>query len=82
MTQFLLWCKDNLPAETEPSHLEAQLRLAFQVLSEQSRPPAFESVTISTAPPNSEGRIPVNISIIPDGSVLASRQAIEMGLYW
>jgi len=82
VTQFLLWCKDNLPAETEPSILEAQLRLAFQVLSEQSRPPAFESVTISTGRPDSEGRIPVNFSIVPSGSVLPSRQSIEMGLHW
>ena len=82
MTQFLFWCKDNLPAETEPSILETQLRLAFQVLSEQSRPPAFESVTISTGRPNGEGRIPVNISIVPSGSVLPSRQPIEMTLDW
>jgi hypothetical protein len=82
MTQFLFWCKDNMPAETEPSILETQLRLAFQVLSEQSRPPAFESVTISTGRPNGEGRIPVNISIVPSGSVLPSRQPIEMTLDW
>jgi len=82
LSQFLLWCKDNLPSETEPSMLETQLRLSFQVLNEQNRPPAFESVTISTGPPNGEGRIPVNILIIPSGSLLPSRQTIEMGINW
>jgi type VI secretion system protein ImpC len=82
MTQFLLWCKDNLPAETEPSALESQLNLAFQVLSEQSRPPAFESVIIATGQPDGEGRIPVNISIIPSATVLPSRKLIEIGLNW
>ncbi len=82
MTQFLLWCKDNLPAETEPAILQTQLKLAFQVLSEQSRPPAFESVTIFTGPPDNEGHIPITISIVPSGSVLPSRQPIEMMLDW
>lgn len=82
VTQFLLWCKDNLPSETNPEALQAQLRLAFQVMSEQTQPSGFESMDISTGQPNDQGRIPVHIAVTPSSTVLPSRQPIEMDLDW
>jgi type VI secretion system protein ImpC len=82
LTQFLIWCQDHLPAETDPTHLETQLRLAFQVLSEQSRPQAFDEVTIRAGRPAPDGRIPVHFSIVPNHSLLPSRQAIVLELNW
>lgn len=82
ITQFVFWCKDNLPAETDAAGLQIQLKLAFQVLSEQSRPSAFESADISVGRPNDEGRFPVHIAIVPNASLLPSRQPVEMHLTW
>lgn len=82
LTQFLLWCQEHLPAEDDPARLETQLRLAFQVLSEQSRPQAFAEVTIRARQPGSDGRIPVFFSIVPDRSVLPSQQPLTLELNW
>lgn len=82
VTQFVLWCKDNLPAETNPAALETQLRLAFQVFSEQSRPPGFEDVRIKAGLCNDQGRIPVEIVVTPASFVLPSQEPIEMNLDW
>ena len=82
LAQFLLWCREHLPAEDDPARLETQLRLAFQVLGEQSRPPAFAEVTIRAHQPGSDGRLPVHFSIVPDRSVLPSRQPLVLELNW
>ncbi len=82
VTQFLLWCKDNLPSETNPEALQTQLRLAFQVMSEQSQPHGFDAMDISTGQPDGQGRIPVHIAVTPSSAVLPSRQPIEMNLDW
>ncbi len=82
VTRFVLWCKDNLPAETEPSALEMQLGLAFQVLSEQSRPPAFASAAITAGQPDDAGRIPVRITVTPSAVILPSKQKIQLEMNW
>lgn len=82
VTRFVLWCKDHLPDERDPAMLETQLKLAFQVFSEQSSPSGFESVALSTGKPDGEGRIPLHIKIVPAASVLSTRQAVEMTLNW
>ncbi len=82
VTAFLLWCRDNLPEETAPEALQAQLRLAFQVFSEQSRPAGFESIGIDTGPRNAQGKIPLTVALKPAAAVLASQQKIELELNW
>ena len=82
LAQFLIWCQENLPAEDDPARLETQLRLAFQVLSEQSRPPAFAEVTVRAHQPASDGRIPVHFSIMPDHSILSSREPLVLEVNW
>ena len=82
VTQFVLWCKDNLPAETNPQTLATQLRLAFQVFSEQSRPPGFDHVRIEAGQQDDQGRIPVEIAVTPAAFVLPSQEPIEMNLDW
>ena len=82
VTQFILWCKDNLPAETDPTALALQLRLAFQVFNEQSSPQGFESYDIQADSPKPDGRIPVRISVIPSPVFLPSRTPIEMYMDW
>ena len=82
LIRFLLWCRDNLPAETEPATLKMQLGLAFQVLGEQSELPAFDSVDVAADPPDGSGKIPVRIVIVPSPTVLPSKRIIELGINW
>jgi hypothetical protein len=82
VTRFVLWCKDNLPAENDPSALATQLRLAFQVFSEQSTPNGLESFTISTGTISPDGHIPLRISVMPSTAFLPRRTPIEMQLDW
>lgn len=82
VTQFVLWCKDNLPAENDPAALETQLRLAFQVFSEQSTPNGLDSFVISSEPTNAEGKIPLTISVTPSAAFLPGRTSIELNLDW
>jgi hypothetical protein len=82
VTRFILWCKDNLPAETSNIALQTQLKLAFQIFSEQSRPPGFASMDITTHSPDADGRIPVTLSVIPAAAILPSREPIELNLAW
>jgi predicted component of type VI protein secretion system len=82
VTQFVLWCKDNLPAENDPSALETQLRLAFQVFSEQSTPNCLDYYTISSKGTNEEGRIPLTISVTFSAAFLPGQPPIELNLDW
>ena len=82
VTAFVFWCQDNLPAENNPAALETQLRLAFQVFSERSRPAGFDGIEISASHPNAEGKIPVRLALQPAPSILPGRQMIEMALDW
>ncbi len=82
VTQFLLWCKDNLPSETDPAALETQLRLAFQLFSQQSRPPGLEAIDILVDQPTKAGKLLVHVAVTPAPSVLPGRQPIELNLDW
>lgn len=82
VTQFVLWCKDNLPAENDPPALETQLRLAFQVFSEQSTPNGIDSYIISAKPTNAEGKIPLTISVTFSAAFLPGQTPIELNLDW
>ena len=82
ITQFVLWCKDNLPDERDPDMLEVQLKLAFQVFSEQSSPAGLESVEIGTSPPDGENRILLQIKVTPSRSILSTGQPVELTLNW
>ena len=82
VTAFVLWCRDNLPVEDNPSALQTQLRLAFQVFSERSRPPGFERIEISAGIPNAEGKIPVHLALEPASTILPGGRKIEMTLDW
>lgn len=82
VTRLVLWCKDNLPAETSEISLQTQLKMAFQVFSEQSQPPGFADVAITTQPPGADGRIPVTFHITPAASILPNQQAITLNIEW
>lgn len=82
VTRLVLWCKDNLPAETSEVSLQTQLKLAFQVFSEQSQPPGFADVAITTRTPGKDGRIPVSFHITPAAAILPNQEAITLNIDW
>ena len=82
VTRLVLWCKDNLPAETSEVSLQTQLKLAFQVFSEQSSPPGFEEVNITAQAPGADGRIRVTFRITPAAAILPGQTPITLNLDW
>jgi predicted component of type VI protein secretion system len=82
VTAFILWCKDNLPAQTEPTALVAQLEKVFRAFSEQSRPPGFEAIDISAGPLDDNARIPIHVSLTPAAGILSGQRKIELALNW
>ena len=82
VTRLVLWCKDNLPPETGEVALQTQLKLAFQVFSEQSRPPGFASVDITTEPAGKDGRIPVTFHVTPASAILPSQEPLTLNIAW
>jgi type VI secretion system protein ImpC len=81
-TQFILWCKDQLPAATNTTILQAHLEDALRLFSDRSRPPGFARMTVTTGPADTAGRIPVHLALMPDPAVLPGSLVIEMGLDW
>jgi len=82
VTQFVLWCKDHLSAESNPDHLKQQLSSALTIFSQQSDPSAFSSMEIETQPMDPEGRIPVVIRLTPAVAILPGTQPIELQINW
>jgi predicted component of type VI protein secretion system len=82
VSQFLLQCKELLPAENDPAALETQLRLAFQIFSERSNPPGLAEVQISAGAPDTNGKMALRVQLTPHASVLKSRQPIELAFSW
>ncbi len=81
-TQFILWCKDHLPAQLGPDELRHQLEEALRQFSARSKPPGFEKIAVSTDVANPEGRIPVHFVLTPHPSVLPGNQVIELRMDW
>jgi type VI secretion system protein ImpC len=82
VTRFLLWCRENLPVEKSASDLEMQLRLAFQVFSERSRPPGLATIEIEAGALDDDGRLPVRIVVTLSAAALAGEPPIELQLNW
>lgn len=82
VAQFLGWCREHLPVDGTAADLEFQLRLAFQVFSERSRPPGLAEVHVAVRAPNEEGRLPVRIAVTPAAHVLQGEAPIEMEIHW
>ncbi len=81
-TQFVLWCKDHLPTETNPAELKAQLEKAFLLFSNQSTPPGFEHIEITVQSTNMQGRLPVHITLTPQSFVVTNQKQIELHIDW
>ncbi len=83
-TQFILWCKDHLPAEIAPDDLKRQLESYLTRFSEQSDPPLFSSIVIDieTQATQAESGIPLTIQLMPAAAFLQNRRPIELRLNW
>jgi type VI secretion system protein ImpC len=82
ITQLVLWCRDHFEKGLGGSDLETSLRQAFRVFWEKSGHVGPESLEVSAGQPDSDGRIPIRISLEPSGEILLSRKQVELNFMW
>jgi type VI secretion system protein ImpC len=82
ITQLVLWCRDHFEKGLKGSDLEAELGKAFSLLLESSGHSDPESLEIRTGKPDSDGRIPIRISLEPSREILPSRKRVELNFMW
>jgi predicted component of type VI protein secretion system len=82
ITQLVLWCRDHFEKGLGGTDLETSLRQAFRVFWEKSGHVGPESLEISADQPDSDGRIPIRISLKPLREILPSRQGVELNFMW
>ena len=58
------------------------MRQAFRVYWEKSGHLGPESLEVSAGQPDSDGRIPIRISLEPSREILPSRKQIELNFMW
>ncbi len=81
ITQFLLWCKDNLRADIEPANIERDLREAFSLYWGRVGHPKPEGLEVS-ASPGPDDRIPLRITLKPSRQILPTGEKVEMEFVW
>ena len=82
VTQFIIWCQDNLSSALEPGELEQSLKNAAARFFEKGGFDGAEHLEIKTGPPAENNRIPVHFSIKPKRRVLTSGRKVEMDILW
>ena len=82
VSQFIRWCREHLPVDRTPADLQFQLKLAFQVFSERSRPAGLAEVRVDAQTPDEAGCLPVRVLITPTMEVLPGEDPIELQLNW
>ena len=82
ITQLVLWCRDHFEKGLGGSDLEDLLRKAFRAFWEKSGHIGPESLEISAGQPDSDGRIPIRISLEPSREILPSRKQVELNFIW
>ena len=82
ITQLVLWCRDHFEKGSGGSDLEDLLRQAFRVFWEKSGHVGPESLEVSAGQPDSDGRIPIRISLEPSREILPSRKQVELNFMW
>ncbi len=82
VTQFLLWCRDNLAPDLSGQSLENELSNAFSSFWVKSGHPGPESLVIEAGPPDDESRIPLKIDLYPSHRILSSRERLTLEFRW
>lgn len=82
VTQFLLWCKDNLTADLAGRDLESELKRAFSFFWEKSGHPGPDDIEITAGPPDDENRIPLRIDLHPSRRILPSGEGLSLEFKW
>jgi type VI secretion system protein ImpC len=82
ITQLVLWCRDHFEKGVGGADLEDLLQKAFRVFWEKSGHLGPESLKVSAGQPDSDGRIPIRISLEPSREILPSRKQVELDFMW
>jgi len=82
VTHFILWCRDNLPPDLSGPALEDALKQAFHLLWEKSGHRGPESLEITADPPDTEGRIPLQVDLKPSRHILYSGEGLTLAFNW
>jgi len=82
ITQFILWCRDNLPKDLEGAELEQGLREEFSLFWGKSGHAGPDNLEISAGQPGPDNRIPLRIDLQPSRKILPSGEKIVLDFSW
>ncbi|UCH22545.1 MAG: type VI secretion system contractile sheath large subunit, partial [Deltaproteobacteria bacterium] len=82
ISQFLIWCSDNIEKNLEPVELQETLYQAFSLFWEKSGHPRPEDLQISAGRSNSDNRIRLHIALKPSRQILPGGEKVEMEFFW
>lgn len=82
ITQFILWCQDNLPKDLAGTELEDRLRQAFSMFLGKSGHAGPENLEISVGRPKPDKQIPLRIDLQPSRKILPSGENIVFEFSW
>jgi len=82
ITQFILWCRDNLSKNLEGAELEQGLRQEFSLFWGKSGHAGPDNLEISAGHPRPDNQIPLRIDIQPSRKILPSGEKIVLEFSW
>ena len=82
ISQFLMWCSDNIEKNLEPVELQETLYQAFSLFWEKSGNPPPEDLEISAGRSNSDNRTRLHIALKPSRQILPSGEKVEIEFFW
>lgn len=82
VTQFLLWCRDNLDPDLSGPGLEGELKRAFFLFWEKSGHQRPDSIEITAGHTDAENRIPLRIELRPSRQILPSGEGLTLEFNW
>jgi len=82
VTQFFLWCKDNLSTDLSGQALEQELKRMTSLLWEKSGHAGPDQLEITASPPDEENRTLLRIDLHPSRKILPSGEGLTLEFKW